>query len=225
LVGNFGFLDFNQKADRVTVNSFYYLNIYIPVGNYEIRVYKNNTLINTIPLPVSDGKIIFKKVTFATFRQGDVVRYTLNIPNDAATVVPSKTFYVIPTGKYSNHIIWENEYLLQSAFEFTGGAAIKSDFENRTQSLYKNLTEILEIIENTKINKISINTGWIIKDSIDTIESLMRSKRAWLPLADKTIELRPLSKTMVNQDTERELIDYTIEFQINRQYNEETYSL
>ena len=53
----------------------------------------------------------------------------------------------------------------------------------------------------------------------------MRSKRAWLPLADKTIELRPLSKTMVNQDTERELIDYTIEFQINRQYNEETYSL
>jgi hypothetical protein len=225
LVGNFGFLDFNQKADRVTVNSFYYLNIYIPLGNYEIRVYKNNVQIDTIPLPVSDGKIIFKKVTFATFRQGDVIQYTLNIPSIELPETPLKKFYVIPSGRYSNHIIWENEYLLQSAFEFTGGAAIKSDFENRTQSLYKNLTEILEIIENTKINKISINTGWIIKDSIDTIESLMRSKRAWLPLADKTIELRPLSKTMVNQDTERELIDYTIEFQINRQYNEETYSL
>jgi hypothetical protein len=220
-----GFLEFNSKADRVTQNSFHYLNILIPNGNYGLQIIKNNELIDTIVLPYANGNILFQKITFENFQIGDVVQYVIRnlaLSFDLSDI-PIKTFYVIPSGRYSNHIIWENEYLLQSAFEFTGGLLIKSDFDYRTQNLYKNLVEVLEILENTKISKLTISTGWIIKQSIDTIESLMRSKRVWLPFADKTISLRPINKNMINQDSERELIEYTIEFQINRNYNEETY--
>ncbi len=222
------FLEFNTSADRVTTNSFYYLNILVPNDNSGLLIYKNSVLFDTMPLPYANGNIIFKKITFVQFQVGDVVQYEvidLSVANDIERPdVAFKTFFVIPSGRYSNHLIWENEYLLQSAFEFTGGLLIKSEFEYKTQSLYKNLVEVSEILENVKISKLTISTGWIIKQSIDTIESLMRSKRVWLPAGDKTIMLRPISKAMTNEDTERELIEYTIEFQINRNYNEETYS-
>jgi hypothetical protein len=224
LINNSAILDFNLKPERVTKNSFFYLNLYVP-KLYELRIFKNEIQVQTIPLPFSNGSILFQKITFENFTQGDIIRYTLNIPGDLETEVPQKTFYVIPEGKFSNHVIWENEYLLQSAFEFMGGASIVSEFENRNQTLFKNLVEIMEIIENTKVSKLTISTGWVIKDSIDTIESLMRSKRVWLPINNQVINLRPLSKKIVNEDTERELVEFNIEFQINRNYNEETYTL
>ena len=220
------FLEFNTNADRVTNNSFYYLNILVPNGNYGLRIFKNGVLIDTSPLPFANGNIIFKKITFEQFQVGDVLQHEIiNLSDTDDLQRPSKTFFVIPAGRYSNHIIWENEYLLQSAFEFTGGLLVKSDFENRTQNLYKNLVEVQEILENVKISKLTISTGWIINHSVDTIESLMRAKRVWLTAGERTISLRPISKAMTNQDSERELIEYTIEFQINRNYNEETYSL
>lgn len=221
---NYGFLNFNKKADRVTVNSFFYLNLFVPDNGYELKLFKNGTQVQTIPILNPSGYIVSKKIFFNEFRQGDIIEYKLEpsslieIPNS-----PSKMFYVIPESYFSNHIIWEDEFLLQSAFEFTGALKIQAEFENRTQNTYKNFAEVMEIITNTKVNKLSISTGWIIKDSIDTIESLLRSKKAWLVNSNNEIALRPITKSVIAEDTERELVEFLIEFQINRSYNEETY--
>lgn len=225
IINSTGFLCFNQKPSRVTPNSIFYLNILIPDNNHEIVAYKNGTLLATIPLAYTDNTTLLLKVSFADYRQGDTIEFLLRAIGDTAIDGPKKTFFVLPAGRYSLNVFWEDEYLLQSVLEFTGGILVKSDFENRSQRLFKNLVEVLEIIESTKINKLSINTGWITRNDIDTIESIMRSKRVWIQLPDKTVALRPITKSMTNQDSERELIEYTIEFEINRQYNEETFSI
>lgn len=227
ITGSFGFLDFNKKPNRVTKNSFFMLNMLVPNGSYELRIIKNGTPLPieaAIPLPYANGIIISKKIFFSDFTIGDVIDYTIDIPLTDSINPPTKRFYVIPEARYSSHIIWENEFLVQSALELTGAWNIKSDLEFKSQTLYENLVEVLHHLENTKISKCTVNTGWLIKSDIDTIESLMRSKRAWLQLPNKDIQLRPISKSLINEDTERELIEYTIEFQINRTYNEETYS-
>lgn len=219
-----GFLDFNLKMNRVTKSSFAYLNILIPSGNFELRTVKNGTVVTTLLLPASNGKIICQKVTFETFNQGDVIDFVLDAVGGTSSAI-SKSFVIFPEGIYSNTLVWENEFLLQSALECTGSATIKSEIEFQSQKVYDNFVEKLNYLSSSKEVRFTINTGWLILTDVDTIESLMRSKRVWLTKDNGMIALRPVGKSIVNQDTERELIDFTLEFIINRNYDEETYSL
>ena len=220
----FGFLDFNQKMERVTSNSWTILNMLIPAGTYQLDCYRNGTLVNSSALLNSDGFIVAKKVFFNEFTPGDVIEYKIINSLIDDDNVPSKKFALYPVQKYSNMLVWENEFLLQSDLECLGSYSAKSDFDTKSQKLYTNWVEILEILETNKEVKFSISTGWILKTDIDKIESLMRSKRVWIIAMGQNISLRPISKNMINIDVERGLIDYGIEFTINRKYNEETYS-
>lgn len=199
-------------------------NITTTSGHFELRVFKNGTLFNTISLPVADEKIISKKVSFEDFNPGDVIDYVLDAKDGNSTAI-KKSFVVFPEGYHSNMIVWENEFLLQSALECTGGASIKSEIEFQSQKVYDNFVEKLNYLSSSKEVRFTINTGWLMQSDVDSVESLMRSKRAWLTQGNETIALRPISKSIINKDLERELIDFTLEFIINRNYDEETYTL
>ena len=224
-ITNLGFLDFNPLANRGTKNGFAILNILYPSGNYELRTFKNGTLVSSVALPASTDTIVCKKVSFSAFAKGDVIQYVVDVVGETNALAPKKTFKLFPEGNHSNTIVWQNEFLLQSALECTGTASIKSDFEFLSQKVYENLVEKLEHLSSSKEVKLYINTGWLLKTDVDTIESLMRSKRAWLLNSKGNISLRPIAKSMVNEDLERELIEFSLEFIINRNYDEETYSL
>lgn len=227
---NLGFLDFNPLANRVTKNGFAYLNILYPLpgktsASYELRTIKNGNVVSAMALPLVFETVVCKKVSFSAFAKGDTIQYVVDINGQNNATAPKKTFKLFPEGNYSNTIVWENEFLLQSALECTGSASIKSDFEFISQKVWENLVEILEHLSSSKEVKLYINTGWLLNSDVDTIESLMRSKRAWLINTNGNIALRPIGKSMVNQDLSRELIEYSLEFTINRNYDEETYSL
>lgn len=221
---NLGFLDFNPLANRVTKNGFAYLNILYPSGNYELRTIKNGTVVSAVALPASTDTVVCKKVLFSAFAKGDYIQYVVDVVGQNNASAPKKTFKLLPEGNYSNTIVWQNEFLLQSPLECTGTASIKSDFEFISQKVWENLVEILEHLSSSKEVKLFINTGWLIQTDVDTIESLMRSRRAWLLNPKGNISLRPIGKSMINQDLSRELIEYSLEFTINRNYDEETYS-
>ena len=220
-----GFLDFNPKPNRVTKNSFAYLNILIPAGSYELRTLKNGTLVSAEALPASTGVVICKKVLFSAFEKGDLIQYVIDVVGQTNALAPKKTYILFPDNNYSNMIVWENEFLLQSAIECTGSALLDPEGEFQSQTVYVDLVERLEHLSSTKTVKLYINTGWLLFSDIDTVESLMRSKRAWLLQGNTTISLRPISKKLPKKDLEEELISYPLEFQINQKYNEETYSL
>lgn len=215
-----------SETKRVTVNSYDLVNFLSENINHVWEVYRNGQLHTEELLPKSLGWVCLKRLNFASFQPGDEI--TLEIKRQTGSALNpqfiQKNYIVFPEGKYSTHIIWENEFLLQSVFEFTGVFSIRSEFEATSQVLYQNLVEVLEVLEVRKTNKFQINTGWITIDDVNNIESLMRSRRAWVSINGKIIDLRAISKAMTNSDTERELVEYTIEFQINRSSNEKAYS-
>jgi hypothetical protein len=224
-ISTHGFLEFNPKPNRVTQKSFAYLNILIPIGTYELRTFKNGTLIYSEALPTNTYTTLCKKVLFDTYNQGDVIEYVIDIVGENNTDAPKKIFCVFPNSNYSNMIVWENEFKMQSAIECTGSASLDPDLEFQSQKVYQNLVETLEHLSSSKDVKLYIDTGWLLFTDIDTIESVMRSKRAWLIQGDKQISLRPIGKQLPKQDYENELISFPLEFTINRAYDEETYTL
>lgn len=224
-ITNLGFLDFNPLPNRATNKGFAILNILYPSGIYEMRTFKNGTLVSAVALPASTDTVVCKKVSFSAFAQGDIIQYVVDVVGETNSLAPKKTYKLYPVGNHSNTIVWQNEFLLQSALECTGTASIKSDFEFISQKVWENLVEILEHLSSSKEVKLYINTGWLLRTDVDTIESLLRSKRAWLLNSKGNISLRPIGRSMVNQDLERELIEFSLEFIINRNYDEETYSL
>ncbi|MBW4362501.1 hypothetical protein [Flavobacterium taihuense] len=224
-ITDFGFLEFNPKPNRVTKNSFAYLNFYIPPGTFEMRTFKNNTLINTEALPIDATTTLCKKVQFNDFIQGDVIEYVIDVIGEENNDAPKKTFILFPSGNFSNMIVWENEFKVQSSIECTGTGVLDPDLEYQSQKIYRNLVEVLEHLSTSKEVKAFIDTGWLLFTDIDTIESLMRSKRVWLVQAEKRISLRPIGKKLPKQDYDNELISYQLEFTINRAYDEETYTL
>lgn len=224
-ITNLGFLDFNPEPNRVTKNGFAYLNILIPSGSYELRTFKNGTLLNAVALPASTGVVLCKKVLFSAYEKGDVIQFVIDTVGGTNALAPKKTYILFPDDNYSNMIVWENEFLVQSAIECTGSASIKPEGEFQSQTVYVDLVEQLEHLSSSKNVKLNINTGWLLFSDIDTVESLMRSKKAWLIQGNTTISLRPIGKNLPGKDLEEELISYPLEFKINPKYNEETYSL
>ncbi len=221
-----GILDFNILSNRVTTKSYAYINLLVPSGSFYLEILRNNVFYQAMQLPPSNDGILCKKITFNTFNQGDIISVQLSENNKPGSVESRpypKKFIVFPTEKHSNHIVWEDEYLLKKAIECTGSPKILSEFEFQTNKKYKSLVEQLNILQTDKSVKFTINTGWLLKSDVDTIESLMKTKRAFLD-ASKMIAIVPIGKSMINEDTDRELIEFTLEFQINPTYNEETYS-
>lgn len=222
LVNNSGFLNINAGASRVTLKSIAYLNFY--ANTFYSLIYFINGL-QYIPdelMQRADTGVLGRLIDFNKLgvRQGDVVEARLNVGG----MTTSKFFKVFPEGYESNHIVWENEYRLLSVMEFTGKYDIKSEIENRTQTLYDKLVDELVKIESTKISRLIINTGFLLKSDIPSIESLCRSKRAALMHDDILINMVPVTKTLITVDSDMELVAFDIEFEINRNYNEEIYS-
>lgn len=213
-----GILDFNLKKARTYNGNKLYININSGADQV-LQIFMNNVLQNTIPLDSGIQTYIYE----VNGIPGTEIRFD-HVGNNATS---TKKYIIFPKQlkKYSNNIFWENEFLLQSHLDCTGNYSLKSDFEYISFKSYHDFVEKLEYLDNNKTNVLSINTGFILKSEIDSIESLIRSKRVWIEIDSKMVEIRPISKSIVNIDSEKEYIEYTLEFQINRKTNEETYTL
>lgn len=219
----FGFFKFNHLMERVTDASEKWLNFFVPSGMHKMLTYKNNSLYSEVELLPSDGNVMSLKVDFASFTQGDKIDFAIR--NSSSQQCSKVSFVVFPEGMHSNHITWEDEFLLKQTMECTGVYNVKAGLSFISQTKYKGLVEHLSHLDISKVSKITINTGWLMQSDVDSVESLMRSKKVWINGNGKTIFLVPISDSITSQDSQRELVDYTLEFQINPNFNEETYSL
>jgi hypothetical protein len=210
------FLDINTGATRVTPKGFTYVNMNLAYAM--VKVFVNEEEISRKYYETSVTTI---KQFFSQYNPGDVIEYRILI--NEFTI--SKKFIVFPEGYNSLMVVWENEFLLRQALEFTGKYSLKADFENRAQTLAADFVDVLSKIESVKTNTLTLNTGFILKSDTATIESLCRSRRAALLLpGGKIISMVPMQKTITTIDDDLATISYDIEFQINRQTNEEVYS-
>lgn len=220
----FTFLDENDKKQRVTKTGYVILNFFLNIGAYTFEVFKNATLHSSSELLATATGSYSKKVSFENFTQGDVIKFVIKNPSSGSDFSISKEFVLIPESRISYQIHWQNEFKLESAMEFTGSYKLPNDYENITQTLYRDLVEVLQNDLSKKITKFTINTGWILKSDHETIDSILRSKKCWLKLGNEFISLTPISKSLAALDNERFLNSFDCEFQINRSYDEKNYT-
>lgn len=219
-----GILSINTFPMRVTSKSQHFINLLLNNGTHKVEILKNDELIDTRFLNGGEFNVYKDTINFEVLEanQGDVFEYKL-YTNDLLTNFVSKKYIIFPDGNNNLKLVWEDEYKLQSTFEFTGEYTLKSDFESKTFKRYRDIVEILENVMTGKETRVILNTGHILKTDQISIESICRSRRAWIVFDEKNIEIIPQTKSITNIDSTNELISFDVEFIINRSINEEVY--
>lgn len=226
LSNGMGILTLNNFPTRVTSKSFQFVNLLIKNGSRKIEIYKNEELQISYFVNGLDFNIYKDKVNFEDLqcKEGDVVEYKL-FTEDSGIDFVSKKFYVFPDSCQDITIVWEDEFKLQSNFQLTGEYALKYEFDSITFKKYKNIVEVLENVQTNRDVAFSINTGAVLNTDQITIDSICRSRKAWLLFPNKTIEIIPQTKTFVAVDSDREVSSFDLQFIINKNTNEEIYTL
>ena len=223
---NNGFLDLSNGIKRVTPESIEYINMMLSIDNEKsVEIFKNNVSIYANPISnlTETYKLIIDFSTLSPVK-GDVIDVIIWL-NLAKTASINKKYLVFPEQEYSTRIIWENEYRVPEIFDFTGKYFLKSDVENLQTKNFNEIIERTNLVDNLSTEKLVVNTGFISKNDITYIKSIIKQRRAWVLLpGNKLIELIPLTKQLQEVDVNRELIDFDIEFQINKIYDEENNS-
>lgn len=200
---------------RVTPNSYGIINFIKRSGVHNIEVYKNGAKQRDIVHDTVSDSLFGMLFSFADYAPGDLVYLKITAADNQSLY--ERRFYVFPENKESYHIAWVTEHEQLELLEFTGGYAIDSEYQRIENSVYQNLVNVTEILETNKKQPLTANTGWVLKDNHVLLDSLMRSKKAWLflPNTDYKIALVPQSKKMSNFDTETGQYAYDVEFKIN----------
>ena len=218
-------LNYYREPVRVTPNSVALFNFY-KEQSHQLRVYKNDELLETVNHATGNKRIFSFKYDFENTQPGDVLEIRLfknytEAVDEAWFVNPenyiSQQYIVFPEGSHSHHIVWEDEYGVLDCLEFTGEFKYPLGYANKTINNYKDFLEYLQKVDVKKSQKLFINTGFHLKQNTKRIDSLLSSKRAWLVSKENNspIALVPALTKYANTESDLELYQLTVEFEIN----------
>ena len=207
-----------QHPVRVTKNSFAMFNFLKRSGLHTINISLNGVSNRNITHDTRLDSLFGMVLDFKDFKEGDLIDVKLD-------GLLTKRFYVFPENKESYHIAWISEHEQIEMLEFTGSFSVDSDYESIENRVFDNLVDKIEKLSTLKSQAVSANTGWLLKNNHLIIDSLIRSRKAWLflPGTDYKIEMVPQTKNLANFDSDRELYAYNVEFIINPEHDSEVY--
>jgi len=122
--------------------------------------------------------------------------------------------------------VYEDEYSVPQLFDFCGDWRFSSENEIIQSKDVINLVESIKNEKSIKTISLVMNTGYIPASNQIYLEQVRNSKNCWL-LANATeplVELVPKAYTMVNYDSDLDLYQYDVEFQINPTNDLQNYS-
>ena len=101
--------------------------------------------------------------------------------------------------------------------EFTGSQTFQLGYQSNVIKNYEDFLETLRKTDSTKSRKLTSNTGFIFKQNVNRIDSILNSKRAWIISKESkaAIDLIPITKSIINEDSDQDLYEFEIEFEIN----------
>lgn len=233
---NSAFLYPKERSIRITPKSKIILNALLAPMTYKFtvlvngnQIYENNQMTqgkSTFGFLMKNLKVVEGDIVEVFLRKNYYFSVSNSLDFNANPLVFSQKYLVFPEGKHSNHIIYEDEYGLPQIFELTGDFSFESEYEFTEVENTEDLIRVIRNLESKKKQKFSINTGFIPKSNQIIIDEIIRSGTAWL-IGNNTevlVELRPVSKKMVNSNSDAETYAYDIEFEINPTHDLQVYS-
>jgi len=213
---NYGILNYNPVPIRVTKKSQLLFNFIRKIQDHELKIYRNDVLYKTVTHSPGGNALFGMAMYFKDFLPGDVI--DVRMGEDYA-----QQYVVFPEQDHSHHIVFMNEYNVLESYEFTGELKFSSDYESVATKTYRQLVERLENLETNKEQSLTINSGWVLKSNQVIMDAIIRAKRVWFVNEGREISLTPVSKKLVNEDSEQELYEYDLEFKINSENDLEVY--
>lgn len=223
---NSAILSFYRDPIRVTPNTSQLISFY-KQQNHNLRLYKNGSFESQFVHTINEAYTFCMKLDFNNYQPGDLIELRLykepenEILDDAwfenSENYMSQKFVIFPEGKTSFHILYENESRTISSYEFTGSLTMGPDRTFTTSRAYNNFLEVIRKNRSQKTQTLKINTGPILKSNAKIIDEIDDAARAWL-FIDKNspgISLVPKTNKRIVSDTDQELYEYEVEFDIN----------
>lgn len=209
---NFAILQHN-RVSRFSPKSFALVSVMSGTGIFQYKLYKNDELIFTSSQMFGYLSTIKLDFEFWQAKAGDYFKFELITPNGSI----DKNFVIFPEVEHSFEIVYLDSFGLKSVLNFRGESIkkekelthkidtfrYKSQFHKRKTNVYNE-------------NKISLNTGFLLESQIIEVEELMESEIAYLyKNGQKITTLIPFSEKIISKDSDKFLINYSIEFYIN----------
>lgn len=215
-------ISFAEYPLRVTKNSITIFNFFKRTGAHQIKVDVNGVNEKTIPHDTLQNSSFGAVFGFSAYNPGDIINLKID---DGSGGSFSKSYYMFPENKESYHIAWVNDNEQIEIFEFTGALSVGSNYQSKENVIFKNLVNVVEILRVDKSQVVKANTGWVMKNNHLYLDSLLRSKKAWLLLNDRNyaIDIVPRPKSLSNYNSEKALNAYEVEFLINPSKDAEVY--
>jgi len=206
---------------RVTVNSYAMFNFYRDPGIHTMELHKNGQLLQRIEHVANYSSGYGMALNFAAHNEGDMIQVKLRTSGNAWYV---RKYIVFPEGKESYHIAWVTKNEQIELMEFTGALSIGSDYSPIENRVYKDVVDITEVLEIRKTQRVKANTGWILKDNFALVDSIARSRRAWLLIDGAYVPIVVQTSKLSNYNSESALYAYELDFKINPEHDNKVYS-
>lgn len=218
---DYGILKYEPVPIRVTRKSQMIFNFVRKLLDHDIIIKRNDVTYKTVTHSPGYNLLFGMRMFFTDFNPGDVIDIKL-VKNANEYFV--QQYFVFPDQNNSYHLAYQTEHNVLETFECTGGLRFNTGYENITSITYAKLVEYLENLDSSKEQSLVINTGWILKSNQIIVDAIIRSKRVWFLNKNKEISLTPITKKIVNEDSEQELYEYELEFKINLENDSEVYT-
>lgn len=216
------------------------LSVFKP-ANFQIRnfvLYKNGKFLKKItPQNQSYGQMrpyfvtANVKLSSIQLAPGDVLSF------EYEGISQHREFIIRPSAKESIPVAFLTKFNTFEVFEFTGGYSDSIDYEHSLVDVSKSYLEITKKIFTKNPQKITLNTGWILKDEVFLIDELINSKRVLIPTPatvespeiyalenPEDVELIPIASKIVSMDSESNMRQYSVEFIANPNYENEIFA-
>lgn len=190
---------------RITPNSLFSFNLYEDTAT-RCKLTKNGNSVEYVNS--SKDYLISYLVKDTHLKVGDV--YSLSFNGQS-----KEMFITFPKGVQSVFIVWLDQHLALRIFECTGRF-----IDKKTHSFISNTSVIsgntvTRSLEDNKARDITLNTGYIYKDDIRIIHSVLSSEKAWISFDLKNfISFVPITKEL-KYTSEDQLFCCDIEISLN----------
>lgn len=118
--------------------------------------------------------------------------------------------YTFPKSFQPIHIQWENGNLVPEWFTFTGDYTITGEY---THIVSKNvLNSLIEKFETTKVKKLTINTGYLMKQEVQLLEEMIMNRLLFFKIDGKVYQSYNSTAKLQLQSSTDNVINRELEF-------------